>query len=139
MTGTFGIVMLNLWRAVLTKLRRSHCPELKVRHMVALFSIAHGVLRLLPPAPSLGATIIHPVSILPSWVYGTVMLTLGLILLLVQENEPRGFLIVHVASAVAAAGWLLLAFDVFSTSWASGVNAAIIAFGAASEVRIREP
>lgn len=118
------------------RLRRLHWPVLTVRHMIGLFSVAHGILRLLPETPSLGPTIIQPVNLLPSWLYGMLMLSLGLILLLVQTTELHGYLIVHVAAALAAAGWLLLALDVFPLSWASAVNAVIIAMGAVSEVRI---
>lgn len=103
-----------------------------VRDLVALFSIGQGLLRLLPGA------LMAPVSLLPSWLYGRCSLLVGIVLLLTGPQCRRLSWVGQLAAVVAAGMWLLLALDVVGVSWASCINALLIAASAANEVRARE-
>lgn len=103
-----------------------------VRDLVALFSIGHGILRLLPDARLL------PVNILPSWLYGWLALGAGIGLLLTGKHCWRLTWVGQLMATLAAGLWLLLALDVVGFSWASFLNAMLIAASAANEVRADE-
>lgn len=103
-----------------------------VRDLVALFSIGHGVLRLLPDA------LVLPVNILPHWMYGWMTLAAGIGLLVTGAQCRRLSWAGQMWAVLASGLWLLLALDVVGLSWASFFNAMLIAAAAANEVRAYE-
>jgi hypothetical protein len=103
-----------------------------VRDMIVLFCLAQAVLRLIPGMN------ISVVAILPSQVYGALMLLLGVALSLTSSCVRRSRRLGQLVAALTSVLWLVLALDVTTASWGSMATSFIIALAAANEVRANE-
>lgn len=122
--------MREIWRSVVTLV---HAPRGRAaRDILAAFGLLQAVVRLLPLEGQL-----QPVNLLPSWLYGLLMLA-GAVALLVTSDSCQRTRWAGRLVAVAVAGlWLLLALDIWG-AWLSCGAAVILAGVAFNEVRADE-
>lgn len=122
--------MREIWRSVVTLV---HAPRGRAaRDIVALFALLQAAVRIPPLEGRLQA-----VNLLPSWLYGLLMLVCAVGLLATGDRCRRVRWPGRLVAALAAGLWLLLAMDVWG-AWASCGAAFILAGVALNEVRADE-
>lgn len=122
--------MRAIWRSVVAL---AHAPSGRAaRDILAAFCLLQGAVRLLPLKGWLQA-----VNLLPSWLYGLLMLFCAVGLLVTSDSCQRVRWPGRLVAAVTAGLWLLLAMDVWG-AWASCGAAFILAGVALNEVRADE-
>lgn len=122
--------MREIWRSVVTLI---HAPRGRAaRDILAAFGLLQAVVRLLPLEGQL-----QPVNLLPSWLYGLLMLAGAVALLVTSDSAQRTRWPGRLVAALAAGLWLLLALDIWG-AWLSCGAAVILACVAFNEVRADE-
>jgi hypothetical protein len=101
-----------------------------VRDLVALTCVVQAWTRIL------GGTMLQPVNILPSALYGWLMLAAGIGLLTTGAWCQRGGYLARGAALYASALWFLLATDVWGAGASFG-TALLFALAIGNEVRYR--
>jgi hypothetical protein len=102
-----------------------------VRDIVMLLSFIQAGVRILDGAG------MQPVNILPSPVYGWLMLAVGLALAWTGRDCRRGSYAGRLAALAAGGLWLLLATDIWGAGASFG-NALLIALAAGNEAHYRD-
>jgi len=122
--------MREIWRSVVTLV---HAPRGRAaRDILAAFGLLQAVVRLLPLEGQL-----QPVNLLPSWLYGLLMLAGAVALLVTSDSCQRTRWAGRLVAAAVAGLWLLLALDIWG-AWLSCGAAVILAGVAFNEVRADE-
>lgn len=122
---------MNTWRRAFVRWTRPPRGR-AARDIVALFALLQAAVRIPPLEGRLQA-----VNLLPSWLYGLLMLVCAVGLLATGDRCRRVRWPGRLVAALAAGLWLLLALDIWG-AWLSCGAAVILACVAFNEVRVDE-